>query len=1018
MLHITTLGGLSISVDGQSIPRSVTSKALALLCYLAVTARPHTREMLLALLWSEMDETEAQNNLRQALFQLRKYAEPYLSVTRSEVAFDLQQPHRLDVTVLESAARDPRAPIDAALLSGEFLQGFSVKNAPEFENWVAGQRARFGETAAQILLQQANTRATAADVPGALDAFNQLLARDPWREEAHRQKMLLLARAGQYSAALAQFEACKTNLQQELGVPPAAETRRLAERIARALDRPALALPREAAAFVGRTTERAALAGLLAQDQVRLITLLGPGGIGKTRLALEMAQVAQRDYLEGVAWVGLQAVTDVAQVLPAIIGALGLPSARMPLNTLIDYLRDKQLLLVLDNMEHVLDSADDLSKLLEAAPELRILATSRERLNLRWENVFALEGLSYASVGVDATVAEPARSVSEAAQLFVDRSKRVQHQFVPSASDAQAIDQICALLGGMPLAIELACGMLSTRPVDTIALTLAQDLGAVSTTLRDAPARQRSLRAVFDQSWSALSAAERAVASRLAVCRGSFTLEAALAVGQTTDAMVRRLTDNSMLHAQDMAGSTRYSMHEVLRVFAQEALDRTGEASAARDLHLAFYAGAVAASFVSMTGPRQAQVLAALQSDDANMASAWQWAIDRQRHDALQTMTPPIYRYATIVSSLAQWLPRFERALSALPGTPPQPVRAMLQARLGGALNAVGEFERARELLLHAVAALAAPEHGVECAYARLLLGNGWLAQGKLAEAEAAFIQAIESPDSYAAGAALANLALVDQRQGRYEQAVARYQARLRQAQFDGDIRNQAISRLNEATLHYALSRFEETEAALREAEALWAQTNDQIGRAMTLGNLGELMLERNQPDEAERYLRRALPVFREVGQRHMICSTLGSLGKLAFLRNQLSEARAYLNDSLALATAIGANDQLAMHQQTLADVLVAQGDVAAGRTANIAALRAAATGGEQRYQFECLLRLAEIDASTGASALPGRILATLLAQETLPSDLRSRAEALTRSTAPAAIGESLERLIAACTAA
>ncbi len=327
-----------------------------------------------------------------------------------------------------------------------------------------------------------------------------------------------------------------------------------------------------------------------------------------------------------------------------------------------------------------------------------------------------------------------------------------------------------------------------------------------------------------------------------------------------------------------------------------------------------------------MTGPNQAQVLVGLQREDANLALAWQWSIERQRHETMCGMLPAIYRYATIVSSLAQWLPRFESALAALPTTPPQPLHAMLQARLGGALNVVGEFERARGLLQEAIAALDAAHADGEGDYATLLLGNGWLAQGKLAEAETAFARTIDTGDSYAAGAALANLAVVDQPIGRYEQAVARYQARLRQAQADGDIRNPAISRLNESTVYYALSRFEESEAALREAEALWAQTNDQIGRAMTLGNLGELLLERNQPDEAARHLRRALTVFREVGQRHMICSTLGSLGKLAFQRNQLGEARAYLNDSLALATAIGANDQLAMHQQTLAEVFYGAG--------------------------------------------------------------------------------------------
>ena len=326
------------------------------------------------------------------------------------------------------------------------------------------------------------------------------------------------------------------------------------------------------------------------------------------------------------------------------------------------------------------------------------------------------------------------------------------------------------------------------------------------------------------------------------------------------------------------------------------------------------------------------------------------------------------------------------------------PLQAMLQARMGGALNSLGEFDRAREFLRVANDALAAFGDKAELAYAKLLLGNGWLAQGKLAEAEAAFAAVLEAEDGYVAGAVLANLGVIDQRLGRLAQAIARYDARLRQARTAGDIRNQAIARLNASTVYHGQSNYAEAETALREAESLWAQTNDRIGSAMTLGNLGELLMTQNRLDEAESCFQRALQSFRGVGQRHMISSTLGSLGKLAFLRGRIDDAVSHLHDCLHIAQAIDATDQLAIHRQTLADVHLARNDEVAARSTLLAALSAAGTAGERRQQFECVLRLARLEIRQNRMTQVHRALAALRAEPNLPEDICSEVDVLTKS--------------------
>ena len=286
----------------------------------------------------------------------------------------------------------------------------------------------------------------------------------------------------------------------------------------------------------------------------------------------------------------------------------------------------------------------------------------------------------------------------------------------------------------------------------------------------------------------------------------------------------------------------------------------------------------------------------------------------------------------------------------------------------------------------------------VELDFAHLLLGNGYLAQGKLAEAQAAFAHAIESTDAYIAGATTGNMSIVDTRLGNYTQAIAGQIKRLAQTQANQDVRNAAIAALNLGQAYYNQANMAQSENYLREAQRLFAQTHDQIGQAMSAGNFGELLMELKRLDEAEPALQRALRMFRQVGYRHMVCSTLGSLGKLAVLRNQFEEAAPLLADCLSMGQAIGANDQLALCHQTLADIALAQGDLTTARASLCAALQAARDGGEHRYQQDCVLRLAQLDARENRHQQAQHGLATLKADADLPEDLRVEIEKLTQS--------------------
>jgi DNA-binding SARP family transcriptional activator len=300
-LQIRVLGGLHIARNSAPLANFVSNKAPALLVYLAMTQRPHSRDALAALLWGEMPDTDAKNNLRQALSNLRKLAEPHLIITRETVEFNHSVPYTLDAEIFERSltqSADGKAPIAnnywqrlddwtsairqlqsaIALYQGDFLAGFFVRDAPEFEEWMLAQRARLRELALHALHTLTEFQLSTGAYGRAIDYATRLLTLDSWREEAHRQLMLALARSGQRAAALAQYAMCRRILDKELSVEPSAETTKLYERIRAAGEAIQHNLPSQPTSFIGRAQELSQLEAQLLQSDCRLLTVLGVGG--------------------------------------------------------------------------------------------------------------------------------------------------------------------------------------------------------------------------------------------------------------------------------------------------------------------------------------------------------------------------------------------------------------------------------------------------------------------------------------------------------------------------------------------------------------------------------------------------------------------------------------------------------------------------------------------------------------------------------------------------------------------
>jgi predicted ATPase/class 3 adenylate cyclase len=400
-------------------------------------------------------------------------------------------------------------------------------------------------------------------------------------------------------------------------------------------------LPAPRTSFVGRADELASIERMLDESDCRLLTLVGPGGVGKTRLALEAAARRIDRYQHGVHFVPLVGVPAPDLLAPAVAESLQFQvdsahSALPARDQLVDYLRERTTLLVLDNFEHLLDARDLLTEVIEQAPQVEMLTTSRERLQVQSEWVLDLEGLELGNGNGHA-------HESAAVCLFVDRARQVDRGYTLSDAESPHVERVCRLVNGMPLGIELAAAWASTLPCGEIADEIERNLGFLETTMQDVPQRHRSLRAAFDQSWRLLLENERRVFSRLAVFRGSFARDAAAAVAGAGLTELHGLVSKSLVRRAELG---RFELHELLRQYAAERLAaEQAELAEARERHARFYLGMIAARAEALVGEQMMEARDELRVEVDNLRAAAEWAVTHWSEDDARSVLSALERF-------------------------------------------------------------------------------------------------------------------------------------------------------------------------------------------------------------------------------------------------------------------------------------------------------------------------------------------------------------------------------------
>jgi predicted ATPase/DNA-binding SARP family transcriptional activator len=853
-LRFALLGQVHITRDREPLTDFISTKAQALLCYLAVTGRTHQRPALAGLLWGEMPEKQAKASLRVALSNLRKLTGSHLRITRYSIAFDREQPYWLDVEALQLGVEhgDPELLRQAiGLYQGDFLAGFYVREALAFEEWTLGQRERLRALALRALDRLVTQHMACGEYQTAIDYASRLLALEPWLEKAHRQMMLLLARTGQHSAALNQYQTCRRLLAQELGIEPTPETNALYERIKAATSARPHNLPPDPTPFIGRAEELAAIQRRLADPTCRLLTIVGAGGVGKSSLAIQAARrtvdEGARMFLHGVTFVSLASVESADLLVSAIASALDLAfrGQESPEKQLLAYLREKEMLLLLDNYEQLLPETQIVADIVEQIPDVKLLVTSRERLNLREEWLLDIDGLPYPSPPSTSIGSSSLRQRSvgstrsiladegeaqrlreyDAVRLFEDSARRVQWRF-SLVEQATAVVEICRLVGGLPLAIELSAAWLRTLSCSQVLEGIEHSLDFLTTSVRNVPAHHRNMRAVFEHSWRLMNATEQQTLRRLSVFRGGFICAAAQEVARATLPVLDALVNRSVLRA---APAERYELHELFRQYAGEKLLESGETESTRQRHLAFFVAFAEEADPQLRGVGQQTQLNRLQSEYDNLRAALQWAFQRD-----------------------QWQ-----------------MAARLAGALGGFWAIRGYLGEGRQWLDKALAhRVNLPPHVL----AKVLFASGWLA--------------FERAD--------------------YEQAKQYYQATLDLFQELGDTGNvaQLLNRLG----HVAQRQKDHTAAVAiyEQSLALYRALDDRNGVAMSLNRLGHVAQLQGDQARAIALIGQSLALRRELGDQRGVASSLNALAEMARQQGNYRRAAALYREALILCRQLG----------------------------------------------------------------------------------------------------------------
>ncbi len=847
-------------------------KRYQFLAYLAYKNDWVSRDELSTLFWSDTTTETARHNLRQLIKRLKIFSLPQtLEIERDQLRWQVS----CDTKTFKEALAQGRLDEAINMYQGDFLLGLESGDTNDFHIWLHSERETLRGKWRETLLQQSQI----LDPKAAGTLLEKLLAQDPLDEEAVQHYLTLLAKTNQTTKATTIYKTFARHLKDEFGLLPTSTTEQLLITIqpsaespktnqapkttTAVLDKPTSSTLPAIPALIGRELELSDLAYLLSQEACQLVTITGPGGIGKTSLTVQAAREAASVFTDGVHLVALETVKAVSAVPSKIAEVLLLPADNNPATQVTESLQHKNSLLVLDNLEHLLDSADFIAELITACPKLKILVTSRERLNLEQEQLFTLNGLTLPK----ATHTLEDALVSASARLFCERAKRVQLHFEVTQVDLPHLVNICQRLGGVPLALELAAVWVRAMSLSDIDKELNRSLDLLESQSRNRVERHRSLRAAFEASWTLLGVKEQEVLASCSVFRGGFSREAASAVTGATLRVLASLMDKSFFR---VLPDSRFAFHPMIGEYAAEKLSSQKDASLGQEKHARYFLNVMESLDNFFESDQQKELLQRIQTDWENCLEAWKWLTEQGQTQELLRARATFILYIDEKGLYTQGHHSFAETLESLPAEA-QALRSYLLGDGACCLYMLGNFAEAKD----------------------------WAQQG--------LDLARQLGDTHAVAKSLNILASLECDTGQKEEAIKHYQECLQL--FANNDYGARVILINLAGVEADLKRYLEAEKHYAEALKLSKTHSDTACLTVALNGLGSLYLELQQADKAIDLHQESLRYASEAGLK---TTEMYALRYLAEDYSQVDQAVAqdYAQQALGLANQLGVREE------------------------------------------------------------------------------------------------------------
>lgn len=969
-LKVNLFSGFSASVDGNPLTQFGTAKVQALFTYMLVeSGHSHKREFLADLLWGEQEQEKALHSLRQAVSALRKVlngdcdGKDWIVAEGDEIALSVPENLELDTAIFENACEmglpdsvhrlRPEYLIQACeLFRGPFLQQFSLREAQAFEEWAALKRELYnqqfvemGELLCDYYEQRGNFHAARL-------LAKQMMAYFPWDEIVHLRLIKYLGLEGQYSAAEHQYQFCKRYLEKELAVQPSEEMEKLITSIRnRSIENKfkQYGLSRTAhfgsLPIFGREREITRVADLLSDFSTRLVTLHGPGGIGKTRLALELAHRMRGVFRDGVFFISLNSISDQSQIAGMLAQTFNLViSSRQDLASQVqDFLSQKEVLLFLDNSETVAGFAGWLDEWLQIIPKLVICHSSRERLNLQYENVIQLGGLAYPD---DPSESQP--GAFPAVDFFLDVLARAGIIRELPASEMTAVLDICRKVEGLPLAIEMAASQGWKMPLDEVNRALDNRIEVIETSYRNVPERHRTLIAVIDYSWSRLPVDQQQIVAALGVFSADFDYRAAWAICGADRRVLDELVMKSLVRI-NLAG--RYELHAVIHRYAEFRLREDENLFAEiQPKYLTYFRNALFDLSITNLSANLFQKLLPIQEDLSNYLDVWRQSLAVADEDVLLKMASVLYLFYSSLSRFRECVHIFNEAREKISVARLPKLDIRLAAYCGAAGHIIDSRADLKKLLMdtrqraHAAGML---KDEVFClVHLVATLKNKDPRAEVVPLAKGAYELAQQIGDDWGIANTAFQCGNLDQKVGDCESALDYFNQTLQIANKHntptlqmmaanalgdvychiGDLAlgrkmfSECLAISRKLGIHFQISIHLNNLGTIDQIEGKYdtAISNyedsisecrligDQYGEAIALCNLGEVALLQHQVDLAEEYFLQAGEIGQRIADEYIRCICLTNLADIANRRGENQQAYRMLAEAAHLAESTG----------------------------------------------------------------------------------------------------------------